>query len=111
MVGHFSCCRYDHQAKKAVAMTDLATEVIDGSDFFGEGMYYQRYIGVASPLPTVVLFSLIMGRDLHAMSLHYIMFVPTLQGQTDEEQMDKWLGLALTRGILGTYAQTELGHG
>lgn len=45
------------------------------------------------------------------MSLHYIMFVPTLQGQTDEEQMDKWLGLALTRGILGTYAQTELGHG
>lgn len=35
--------RYEVQAKKAVAMTDLATEAIDGSDFFGEGMYYQGY--------------------------------------------------------------------
>lgn len=34
--------RHEEQARKAVAMTDLATEIIDGSDFFGEGMYYQR---------------------------------------------------------------------
>ena len=33
--------RYEEQARKAVAMTELATDVIDGSDFFGEGMYYQ----------------------------------------------------------------------
>lgn len=52
-----------------------------------------------------------MGRDLHAMSLHYVMFLPTIQGQTTEEQMDEWLGLVVSRGILGTYAQTELGHG
>ncbi|KAI6200235.1 Acyl-CoA oxidase dehydrogenase and Acyl-CoA oxidase domain containing protein [Aphelenchoides besseyi] len=88
--------RYEEQARKAVAMTELATDAIDGSDFFGEGMYYQ---------------TLIMGRDLHAMSLHYVMFLPTIQNQTNEEQMDKWLGLVITRGILGTYAQTELGHG
>lgn len=57
------------------------------------------------------IFSLIMGRDLHSLSLHYVMFMPTIQNQTDEEQLDEWLGLAISRAILGTYAQTELGHG
>lgn len=52
-----------------------------------------------------------MGRDLHSLSLHYVMFMPTIQNQTDEEQLDEWLGLAISRAILGTYAQTELGHG
>lgn len=52
-----------------------------------------------------------MGRDLHAMSLHYAMFFPTIQGQADDEQLDKWLELVVGRGIIGTYAQTELGHG
>lgn len=52
-----------------------------------------------------------MGRDLHAMSLHYVMFLPTIQGQTDEQQLDEWLGPVISRSILGTYAQTELGHG
>uniref|UniRef100_A0A1I8A487 Acyl-CoA_ox_N domain-containing protein n=1 Tax=Steinernema glaseri TaxID=37863 RepID=A0A1I8A487_9BILA len=33
--------RIDNNARKAVAMTDH-TDAIDGSDFFGEGMYYQR---------------------------------------------------------------------
>lgn len=34
--------RHENAARKAVMMTDLATEIIDGSDFFGEGQYYQR---------------------------------------------------------------------
>ncbi|KAI1724238.1 acyl-CoA oxidase domain-containing protein [Ditylenchus destructor] len=88
--------RHEEQARKAVAMTDIATDVIDGSDFFGEGMYYQ---------------SLIIGRDLHAMSLHYIMFLQTIQGQTDDEQLEQWIEPTISRSILGTYAQTELGHG
>ncbi|KHN75273.1 putative peroxisomal acyl-coenzyme A oxidase [Toxocara canis] len=87
--------RLENNARKVVAMTDK-TEVIDQSDFFEEGMYYQ---------------SLIMGRDLHPMSLHYVMFIPTLQGQTDDEQLNHWLPLAVSRSIIGTYAQTELGHG
>ena len=28
-----------------------------------------------------------------------------------EEQMDRWLPLAIELKIIGTYAQTELGHG
>lgn len=55
--------------------------------------------------------SLIMGRDLHPLSLHFVMFIPTIQGQTNDEQLDEWLSLAVARGIIGTYAQTELGHG
>lgn len=52
-----------------------------------------------------------MGRDLHCLSLHYVMFIPTLQGQTDDEQLEEYLGQAISRAIIGTYAQTELGHG
>ncbi|CAJ0935437.1 unnamed protein product, partial [Mesorhabditis belari] len=87
--------RVMNNGRKAVAMTDLA-DAIDGSDFFGEGIYYQ---------------GLIMGRDLHGMSLHYAMFFPTIQNQSDDEQLDNWLPLVVSRAIIGTYAQTELGHG
>jgi len=47
----------------------------------------------------------------HAMSLHQHMFLPTLRGQADEEQLAKWLSLAENYDIIGCYAQTELGHG
>lgn len=43
--------------------------------------------------------------------LHYGMFVPTLMAQCSEEQMMKWLVPAINHEILGTYAQTEMGHG
>ena len=43
--------------------------------------------------------------------LHYGMFLPTLIGQGTEEQLDAWFGQALSMRIVGTYAQTELGHG
>ncbi|GMT02811.1 hypothetical protein PENTCL1PPCAC_24985, partial [Pristionchus entomophagus] len=85
----------DRGARKAKAMTDNA-DAIDGSDFFGEGLYFQ---------------SLVIGRELHSMSLHYGMFLPTIQGQTDDDQMDEWMGPTVGRAILGTFAQTEMGHG
>ena len=43
--------------------------------------------------------------------LHYRMFIPTLEGQASFNQLEKWLQLSINYGILGTYAQTELGHG
>ena len=33
------------------------------------------------------------------------------EGQGTEEQKAKWLPLAESNQIIGTYAQTELGHG
>jgi len=43
--------------------------------------------------------------------LNYGMFVPTLLNQATDEQRAKWLIPALNHEIVGTYAQTELGHG
>uniref|UniRef100_A0A1I8MV47 Acyl-coenzyme A oxidase n=1 Tax=Musca domestica TaxID=7370 RepID=A0A1I8MV47_MUSDO len=44
--------------------------------------------------------------------LHYSMFLPTLLRQASDEQCKLWLEKAWNfDGIIGTYAQTELGHG
>ena len=43
--------------------------------------------------------------------LHLAMFLPTLTGQCSTEQKEKWLKKAENYEILGTYAQTEMGHG
>lgn len=45
------------------------------------------------------------------LELHIGMFIPTLQGQATPEQQAKWLKPSLKLEIIGTYAQTELGHG
>uniref|UniRef100_A0AAQ6AC92 Acyl-coenzyme A oxidase n=1 Tax=Amphiprion ocellaris TaxID=80972 RepID=A0AAQ6AC92_AMPOC len=46
-----------------------------------------------------------------AMGLHFAMFLPTLYNMCDPEQSRKWLPLAESCQIVGTYAQTEMGHG
>ncbi|KAH0972023.1 hypothetical protein GBA52_024179 [Prunus armeniaca] len=43
--------------------------------------------------------------------VHWGMFVPAIKGSGTEEQQNKWLPLATNMQIIGTYAQTELGHG
>ena len=45
------------------------------------------------------------------LGLHYGMFLPTIHKQATEEQKKKWLPLAEKLQMIGTYAQTELGHG
>lgn len=52
-----------------------------------------------------------MHLDGHPLSLHSIVFIPTLMQLTDDEQKKKWLSRAINLEIIGTYAQTELGHG
>lgn len=43
--------------------------------------------------------------------LHDSMFMHTLLHQMSREQREKWLPLASSYKVWGTYAQTELGHG
>ncbi|XP_047985323.1 probable peroxisomal acyl-coenzyme A oxidase 1 [Leguminivora glycinivorella] len=50
-------------------------------------------------------------RDGSPLTLHYVMFIPTLMGQATVEQQVLWIGRAFNCDIIGTYAQTELGHG
>eukprot|EP00210_Caulerpa_lentillifera_P003885 g3712.t1 len=45
------------------------------------------------------------------LELHIGMFIPTLLSQASTEQQKKWLTPAQDLSIIGTYAQTELGHG
>jgi len=50
-------------------------------------------------------------KEGNPLGVHFVMFVPTLLGQATVEQQGEWLGKAWNLEILGTYAQTELGHG
>ncbi|XP_053214891.1 peroxisomal acyl-coenzyme A oxidase 1-like [Panonychus citri] len=43
--------------------------------------------------------------------LHFAMFIPALMGHCNDEQQARWLPDAIELKIIGTYAQTELGHG
>lgn len=46
-----------------------------------------------------------------SLGVHYVMFVPAIEKQGTPEQLAKWLPRSTSGSILGTYAQTELGHG
>lgn len=50
-------------------------------------------------------------REGNPLGVHFVMFLPTLLGQATTEQQAEFLGRAWNLEILGTYAQTELGHG
>ncbi|KAF9423220.1 hypothetical protein HW555_001289 [Spodoptera exigua] len=50
-------------------------------------------------------------KDNSPFSLHLAMFIPAILGQADEEQKKYWMKRASKMEIIGTYAQTELGHG
>lgn len=50
-------------------------------------------------------------QDGNPLSLHYAMFIPAIMGQGTSEQQEYWLSRAISGDIIGTYAQTELGHG
>ena len=43
--------------------------------------------------------------------LNFVMFIPMLLGQGTKEQIEKYAVPAENLEIIGTYAQTEMGHG
>eukprot|EP00057_Strongylocentrotus_purpuratus_P007734 XP_011662208.1 PREDICTED: peroxisomal acyl-coenzyme A oxidase 1-like [Strongylocentrotus purpuratus] len=51
-----------------------------------------------------------MNQDV-GLFIHQLMFIPTIERLGTEEQKAKWLPIARQYKIIGTYAQTELGHG
>lgn len=50
-------------------------------------------------------------REGNPLGVHFVMFLPTILGQGTSDQQVEWMGRAWNMSILGTYAQTELGHG
>lgn len=55
--------------------------------------------------------SLLLGPQGFPLSLHYTMVLPMLLNNADDEQTEMWLQKAMNREFVGTYAQTEIGHG
>ena len=68
-----------------------------------------RRLGLTDPMELSQFFAHI--DDLLPTELHRSMFLPTILAQASEAQQAQWLPLAQSYSILGTYAQTELGHG
>ncbi|XP_053999153.1 probable peroxisomal acyl-coenzyme A oxidase 1 [Hylaeus anthracinus] len=65
------------------------------------------------------LFSHILGgmfgsailKDGNPTVVHYAMFLPSVIGQGTTQQQEYWVTRAWNANLVGTYAQTELGHG
>ena len=49
--------------------------------------------------------------DMGSFGLHFGVFIPTIKYLGDDHQVAMWLKLSSDFKIIGTYAQTELGHG
>ncbi|OWF34664.1 peroxisomal acyl-coenzyme A oxidase 1-like [Mizuhopecten yessoensis] len=58
-----------------------------------------------------LLLALRLIRDQNCLSLHHSMFLPALERLASDDQKARWLPLARRYHMVGTYAQTELGHG
>ncbi|XP_066470201.1 peroxisomal acyl-coenzyme A oxidase 1 isoform X2 [Tiliqua scincoides] len=70
-----------------------------------------RDYGIADPEEIYWFKRMCMGISVMPLDLHYSMFTNTLQNQCTVTQQEKWLPLASRFQIIGTYAQTEMGHG
>ncbi|XP_076584062.1 peroxisomal acyl-coenzyme A oxidase 1 isoform X2 [Chaetodon auriga] len=70
-----------------------------------------REYGIADPEEIYCYKNMVRGNHQEAMGLHFAMFIPTLYSQCDPQQSRKWLPLSESFQIVGTYAQTEMGHG
>nr|XP_049692605.1 probable peroxisomal acyl-coenzyme A oxidase 1 [Helicoverpa armigera]XP_049692606.1 probable peroxisomal acyl-coenzyme A oxidase 1 [Helicoverpa armigera]XP_049692608.1 probable peroxisomal acyl-coenzyme A oxidase 1 [Helicoverpa armigera]XP_049692609.1 probable peroxisomal acyl-coenzyme A oxidase 1 [Helicoverpa armigera] len=92
--------RYENAIRKACILYEILkkyAEKHDTMDAFKPSNKYRVTFGVV--------------KDISPFMLHMGMFVPTILNQSDPDQMSEWLPKAMSMGIIGTYAQTELGHG
>ena len=51
------------------------------------------------------------AHESNPLGLHQVMFIPTIQKQGTKRTIDKFVKKAQNYEVVGTYAQTELGHG
>ncbi|XP_072318611.1 peroxisomal acyl-coenzyme A oxidase 1 isoform X1 [Eucyclogobius newberryi] len=70
-----------------------------------------REYGIADPEEIYAYKSSVHPGRPEPLDLHLGMFLPTLLNQATPEQMDRFFMPAWNLEIIGTYAQTEMGHG
>uniref|UniRef100_T1IPF5 Acyl-coenzyme A oxidase n=1 Tax=Strigamia maritima TaxID=126957 RepID=T1IPF5_STRMM len=80
--------------EKKISNVDLPGQIPGGTPYLYSS--YIRYIAAPSESPILT---------------HTALFVPTVLTQSTEEQAANWIPLIDNGKIIGSYAQTELGHG
>ncbi|KAK1330812.1 hypothetical protein QTO34_008750 [Cnephaeus nilssonii] len=70
-----------------------------------------REFGISDPDEIMWFKKLHMINFVEPVGLNFSMFIPTLLNQGTTAQKEKWLLSSKGLQIIGTYAQTELGHG
>ncbi|KAM9770017.1 peroxisomal acyl-coenzyme A oxidase 1 isoform 1-T1 [Menidia menidia] len=70
-----------------------------------------REFGIADPEEIYHYKSCVHPDRPSPLDLHLAMFLPTLLNQATPEQMERFFMPAWNLEIIGTYAQTEMGHG
>ncbi|CAG9796949.1 unnamed protein product [Diatraea saccharalis] len=94
--------KYENAVRKSVALNKIGVELVS-------------QVTKAKELSDLTLtlrrVSDAYFREVTPFLLHLGMFIPTILGQCSDEQVAHWLPLAMQLKIIGTYAQTELGHG
>ncbi|XP_069510827.1 peroxisomal acyl-coenzyme A oxidase 1 isoform X1 [Ambystoma mexicanum] len=70
-----------------------------------------REYGIADPEEIYWFKSFVHRGRPEPLDLHLGMFLPTLLSQATAEQLDRFFMPAWNLEIIGTYAQTEMGHG
>ena len=58
-----------------------------------------------------MLFRSAAAHEIQPLGLHQVMFIPTIQRQGTPAQIKQFAERAQKYEIIGTYGQTELGHG
>ncbi|XP_072259321.1 peroxisomal acyl-coenzyme A oxidase 1 [Pyxicephalus adspersus] len=70
-----------------------------------------REHGISDPEEIYWFKRTCLGSKVDPLTLHFSMFTDMLAKQCDDTQRKKWVPLARSMQAIGTYAQTELGHG
>ncbi|KAJ8321687.1 hypothetical protein KUTeg_000158 [Tegillarca granosa] len=85
---------------------------------YDEALRKQTYINqrlkeldITSPIEEFFYKECAAPHESSPIGLQTSMFIPTIEKQGTEEQKKKWLPAAKKLQIIGTYAQTEMGHG
>ncbi|KAL7046205.1 hypothetical protein ACKWTF_002509 [Chironomus riparius] len=93
--------KYENAVRKAVLVVNKIKEL--QADGRGGVDIYMALLG--GTLGTAIF------REANPITVHFVMFLPAIMNHGTSDQQAEWISRAWNCNIIGTYAQTELGHG
>uniref|UniRef100_A0AC34R2N2 Acyl-coenzyme A oxidase N-terminal domain-containing protein n=1 Tax=Panagrolaimus sp. JU765 TaxID=591449 RepID=A0AC34R2N2_9BILA len=73
--------------------------------------HMKNAVDINNPEEMKYFENLVMGTDGHPLGIHFIMGIPAILNNADDEQLKQWLPKVMNNEYVLAYAQTELGHG